>query len=125
MAATRPQGPGASLRALGRTLVDILRTRLELMAVESAQLQHRVARLASLAAAGFLALAVSLQLLAGLAVASFWDTPYRLQAIGGLALLLALVAGGCLLAILRAMHSSPPAMDATLRSLAADLEALG
>jgi uncharacterized membrane protein YqjE len=124
MAVPRPLGPGASLRALGRTLVDMLRTRLELLAVEGAQWQHRLGRLALLAAAGSLAVGICLQLLAALAIAAFWDTPYRLQAIGGMASLFAIAAAVCGLAISRALRTAPPAMDATLRSLAADLEAL-
>lgn len=123
MSATRTLGPGASLLTLGRTVVEILRTRVELLAVEGAQLHQRLVRLALMAALGWLALAVCAQSLAGLAVAFFWDTPYRLQAIAIVAAVFAAVAALCLLAIVRALRTGPPALDATLRALAADLEA--
>jgi uncharacterized membrane protein YqjE len=123
MPTMRPLGLGASLRALGRTVAGILRTRFELLAVEGAQLQQRLGRLALLAALGLLALALCAQSLAGFAVAYFWGTPYRLVAIAVVAASFALAGAGCLLAIVRTMRAGPPALDATLRSLAADLDA--
>jgi uncharacterized membrane protein YqjE len=108
------------LRALGPTLVDILRTRLDLLAIEATQMQHRFRRLAGLGGLVLLSLLVCVQLLALLVVAYWWDTPYRLPTIAVLAVLFATGA----MAITRAMRAAPSALDGTLRSLAADLEAL-
>jgi uncharacterized membrane protein YqjE len=120
----RALGTGASLRAVGRTLVDILRTRLELLAIEGTQMQHRFGRLALLAGLGLLSLLACVLLLSGAAVAFWWDTPYRLTAIAALALLFATGAAACAVGVARALRTAPPALDATLRSLAADLRAL-
>jgi uncharacterized membrane protein YqjE len=124
MSDARAFGTGASVRALGRTLVDILRTRLELLAVEGAQMQNRLGRLALLAGLGLLSLLMCVVLVAGLAVAFWWDTPYRLAAIAALALLFAVGAAGCAVAVVRAMRAAPRPLDATLRCLAADIQAL-
>lgn len=123
MSATRPPGPRAALRALGHTVAEMLRTRLELLAVEGAQLQRRLARLALLSALAWLALAVCAQSLAGLAVAVFWDTPHRLCAIAIVAAVFAAAAALCVLAIVRTMRAGPPALGATLRALEEDLDA--
>jgi hypothetical protein len=56
-------------------------------------------------------------------VAFWWDTPYRLTAIAALALLFATGAAACAVGVARALRTAPPALDATLRSLAADLGA--
>jgi uncharacterized membrane protein YqjE len=122
MSATRPSGLGASLGALGCTVAGILHTRVELLAVEGAQLQRRLGRLMLLAALGLLALALGAQGLATLVIACFWDTPFRLGAIALVAASFALAAAGCLLAMVRTTRAGPPVLDGTLRSLAADLE---
>jgi uncharacterized membrane protein YqjE len=76
------------------------------------------------AALGLLSLLACALLLSALAVAWWWDTPYRLPTIAALAFLFAAGALACALAVARALRAAPPALDATLRSLAADLEAL-
>jgi uncharacterized membrane protein YqjE len=124
MSDTRPPGPAASLRALASTLVDVLRTRLELLAIEGTQYQRRLGRLALLAAFGLVSLALCLQLSVGLVIALVWDTPYRLSAIAALAMLFAAGAAGIALMLARQLRAAPPALDGTLRALATDLEGL-
>lgn len=109
---------------LGRTVLDMLHTRLELVVVEFGQERDRLTALllygALLLAFTFLALVLGGMLV----VALFWDTPYRLAAVGTAALLPLLAAVACAAAFVHKVRSRPRAFDATLQALGADVAAL-
>ena len=113
----------ANVKALGAGMLDLLRTRLELAAIE---LQEETRRLF-----GYLAWALVAAVLAfvGLLLAVlfvlvlFWDS-HRLLAVGGMTVLFAL---GSMVAVgrLRAgLKARPPVMAATLAELRKDAGAM-
>lgn len=128
MKAPRPgtpsPAPGLTLGSFGRTLVEALRARVELAAIELVQEQDRVGRLALLAALTIVLLCLGLQLLAVLAVVWLWDTPYRVPAAAGMAGLFTVAGAGCAFAFARSLKSKPRAFDGSLQALAADAEAV-
>ena len=63
-------------------LVSILRTRLEIFALELAEEKSRIACLAGMALAAALCLFLALLVFSMFIAALFWDTAYRLLAIG-------------------------------------------
>lgn len=124
MSDIRPPGPTASLKALARTLLDVLRTRLELLAVEGTQYQQWLAKLALLAALGLLSLVLSVQLAICLLLALLWDTPYRLPAVAALAVLFAVCAVAFAAVVVRALRAAPLPFSGTRQALAADVAAI-
>jgi uncharacterized membrane protein YqjE len=112
------------LRALGRTALEAVHTRAELLSVELAQEQVRVAQLALYAALATLATGLGLQLAAVLAVASFWDTPYRGAAVIGAAALFIAAGAVCAGVFIRKWRAKPAPFGTSLRALKDDLDAL-
>jgi uncharacterized membrane protein YqjE len=117
-------GPIALLGAAGRTALDIVCTRVELISVEIAQEQAHLARLALYAAVAVMATGLGLQMAALIAVVWLWDTPYRLAAVTGGAGVFAAAGAVCAVAFARKLRSKPSAFGTTLRALQADVEAL-
>ena len=116
-------GVGASLRAIGATLIDMVGTRAELALVEFREEGERRKRMLVLAlvAASFLAMGL---LFAGVfVVALFWDS-HRFAAIAAVTLVYLGVAAGAAARLAAIARASPPAFEATLRTLAADRELL-
>lgn len=116
-------GPGASLRALGATLLELVGTRAELAVVELREEGERRKEMLLLTLVAGVFLALGLLLAALFVVVLFWDD-HRLAAIGGVT---ALYFGVAALAFLRMRHrarTSPPPFEATLRELANDRELL-
>src|SRR4051812_16156684 len=95
MTAPHAPGPGAALRSLGRTLLDILRTRVDLLTIEMAQERQRLAQLVLLALLGLVSLVLFLGFGGLLAMACSWDTPYRWPVAGSIVGLFAAGAAGC------------------------------
>ena len=124
MTAPRPPLSG-SLRALGATVIGILRTRLELLAVELAEEKNRLLAILLWSLGGLLALAMGILMLSLLVVAAFWDTDHRLTALGVVAALYFLSGVGALLFVRNKMANSPFAFDETLAELERDRQALG
>src|SRR6478752_10863856 len=87
--------PQAALLSLGRTLLAVVRTRADLLALELTQEQHRLAQLALYGGLALLSLALCLQLLVVGVVAWSWDTAYRWPAVAGVTLLFAACAVAC------------------------------
>jgi len=113
----------ATISRIGANLVAMLRTRLELAAIELQEETHRLLGYLAwgVAAAFFAVVAVLLAILFVLVL--FWDT-HRLLAVGGMTLLFAL---GSLLAFLKVkgeLSSRPPIMAATLAELRKDAQAV-
>jgi uncharacterized membrane protein YqjE len=122
--AGRAVGVLDSLRKLGRTLLETLQTRLEIMVTEIEEEKARIARIAALAAlAGFcLALAVNLAVL--FLVVLFWDSD-RLLAIGVLAGGFAAAGIALGLALKNAVSKHPRVLSATIAELRKDRKELG
>lgn len=113
----------ATISRIGANLLAMLRTRLELAAIELQEETHRLLGYLAwgVAAAFFAVVAVLLAILFVLVL--FWDT-HRLLAVGGMILLFAL---GSLLAFLKVkgeLSSRPPIMAATLAELRKDAQAV-
>lgn len=120
----RAPGAFASLKALGRTALDILQTRLALLVTEIAEEQGRLAELFVYAAAALLCLVVAVVMLAVLLMAALWDTPYRLLAAGVVAAVFAAAGVASATALVRKSRAKPRLFDASLEELGADLERL-
>lgn len=113
--------PLESLKALGRTALEILHTRFELLVTELSEEQSRLSELLLLAAVAFSCLLLAVAIVAGFVVASLWDTPYRLLAAG--ALVAVLLGGGvaCGIAFFRKAGARPRPFSASLEELGDDL----
>jgi uncharacterized membrane protein YqjE len=113
------------LRALGATVLGILRTRLELLAVELAEEKNRLLAILLWSLGGLLALAMGILMLSLLVVAAFWDTDHRLTALGVVAALYFLCGLGALLYVRNKVANAPFTFDETLAELERDRQALG
>lgn len=119
------QAPGllASLRSLATTAVDILRTRLALLAAEVEEESLRLARLAFLALVALLLLTLGLLAFTLLLVVLFWDT-HRVLVVG---LLTALYLGGAIaiaLYVRSGLRGGSKLFSASLAELDKDREKL-
>ncbi len=113
-----------NVRRLGRTLLSILSTRLELLGVEAAEQGMHIGVLLALGAAALLFGGFALVMLSfGIAVL-FWES-YRLTAIFGLALVYAVLTGVAILVIKQRIAQHPAPFAATVAELKADAAALG
>jgi len=117
-------GPFASLKELGRTAVDILHTRFDLLVTEIAEEQSRLAELLLFAAIAILCLFLAVVIVAVFVVASLWDTPYRVIATGGIAAVLALSGIGFGIAVIKKAKAKPKLFSSSLDELGADLDRL-
>ncbi|MEX2239919.1 MAG: phage holin family protein [Burkholderiales bacterium] len=117
-------GPFASLKALSRTALDIVHTRLALLVTEIAEEQGRLAELLVYAALTLLAAVVAVVMLAVLVMATLWDTPYRLVAAGAVAAVFAALGVASAIALVRKTRAQPRLFNASLEELGTDLERL-
>src|SRR5204863_9503319 len=78
----RAAGSFESLKELGRTAVDIVHTRFDLLVTEIAEEQGRIAELLLYAALALLCVFLAVVIVAVFVVASLWDTEYRVLATG-------------------------------------------
>lgn len=116
--------PRASVREIGRTVLDIMHTRLELLTVEFGQERDRLTGLLLCGALLLVFLLLSLVMGGMLVVAAFWDTSYRMAATGIAAALPTLAALACAAILVNRVRHRPRAFDATLLALEADAAAL-
>lgn len=114
-------GPVDAARALGSSVLALLRARMELLGVELAQETARRKRMLVLAAVGGVFLGMGLLLLAFFVVVLLWDT-HRLLAIGGVTLAYAGIGIGALLRLRVAARDSPSPFSATLAEFRKDLD---
>jgi uncharacterized membrane protein YqjE len=120
----RAAGPFESLKELGRTAIDIVHTRFDLLVTEIAEEQVRLAELLLYAALALLSLFLAVVIVAVFVVATLWDTEYRLIATGGIAAALLLSAIGCGVACVRKAKEKPKLFSSSLDELGADLDRL-
>ena len=122
--ADRADGLFGSLRRLSRTLVGMVRTRLDLVATEVEEQALHLTHMLVLAMVAVFCLVLALLLLIALVVVVFWDT-HRLLALGGLAAFFA-VAGIVLGAMLKKLAGERPRfLSSTIAELDKDRRALG
>lgn len=120
----RLPGPFESLKDLGRTAVDILHTRFDLLVTELAEEQVRVAEVVLYAAIALLCLFLALVLIAVFVVASLWETDYRVLATGLITAALIVGGLGCAYACVSKAKQKPRLFSASLDELGADLDRL-
>ena len=121
--ATRPPGLLDSLARLGRTLLGVVRTRLEILATELQEERVRFSQLVLLLAAIAFCVQMGLLLLVILLVVLFWDS-HPIGTIGALCGLF-LVAGLVGLALLRQrLRTHPKLFASTIVELAKDEDRL-
>jgi uncharacterized membrane protein YqjE len=114
-------GPVESARALGATLLALLRVRAELVGVELKEEAERRKQLLILGVVATFFLTASLLLLAFLVVVVFWDTA-RIPAIAGVTVVYAGIGTWAFLRFRSTARESPPPFSATLTELQKDLD---
>jgi uncharacterized membrane protein YqjE len=117
--AGRSEGLLDSLRNLARTFLAVVQTRIEIFASEIDEERTRLARIAVLAAAAGLCIALAVILLVFFLVVLFWDTD-RLLAIGVLAGVFAVGGIAACLGLRAAVSQRPKFLSATLAELRKD-----
>jgi uncharacterized membrane protein YqjE len=115
----RAQGLFDSLRNLARTFVALVQTRIEIFASEIDEERTRLGRIAVLAAAAALCIALAVILLVFFLVVLFWDTD-RLLAIGVLAGVFAVGGIAACLGLHAAVSQRPKFLSTTLAELRKD-----
>ncbi|MFG0228094.1 phage holin family protein [Achromobacter sp. 413638] len=105
-------------------LVGLLRTRLELLALEAADEKARLLKLLGMAFAALLFLTLAVLVFTVSIAVAFWPTENRYLALGLLAGLYAVLGVGLLIAVRQALLYGPPPFSATLEELGRDAELL-
>ena len=113
----------ATIGRIGANLLAMLRTRLELAAIELQEETHRLFGYLAwgIAAAFFAVVAVLLAILFVLVL--FWDT-HRLAAVGGMTLLFAAGSLFAALSVKSNLKNRPPMLANTLAELRKDVQAV-
>ena len=101
-------------------LVGLLRTRLELLALEAADEKARLLKLLGMAFAALLFLTLAVLVFTVSIAVAFWPTENRYLALGLLAGLYAVLGVGLLVAVRQALLYGPPPFSATLEELGRD-----
>jgi uncharacterized membrane protein YqjE len=121
---TEGRSPGLfeSVKALGRSAVEALHTRLDLLSAELKEEQARITELLVIAVLALLCVFLAIVFAAFFVVVAVWDTPYRLWVIGLLAAALAGAAAALWSYFRRKITARPRPFNATLEELSADIE---
>ena len=118
------RGPIESLRALGTSFVELVRTRIELAVLELREETERRKEMVVLAAIAGVFLALSALLLALFVVYLFWDD-HRVAAAASVTAIYFAIGAYALARLRRRMREAPPPFEATLSEFARDVEGLG
>lgn len=118
-----PEPPLATIRALARSLLAVLQTRLELLATEFDEERERLAEFAVLAAIAAVCFSFAAFLVVLFIVVLFWDS-HRLTAVGALAAGFAGAGAFVLNAIRRRAAERPALFSASLDELRKDQDTL-
>lgn len=121
--ASQATGPVESARALGASLLALLRVRVELAGIELKEEAERRKRMAMLGLVAGLFLVLTLLLVAFCVVVFFWDT-HRLRAICGVTLVYGAIGTWALLRFKAAVRDSPAPFSATVEEFRKDLDHL-
>ncbi len=120
----RTGGPFQSLKELGRTVVDILHTRFDLLVTEIAEEQNRLAELLLYAALALFCLSFAVAIVVTFVVASVWDTPYRVPVTGVIAAVFIITGVTCAVTFVRKLNTKPRIFSTSLEALGVDQEHL-
>lgn len=112
-----------SLRTLGATLLALIRTRAQLIAVEMEEERARAGQKLVAVVLAAIFLASGLLLLAFFVIFLFWDT-YRMVAAGGVTLLYLGIGGYALTCLWKINRDSPPPFAETMKEFANDWKLL-
>ena len=118
-----PHGLFASARMLSATLVAALRTRLELLAIDTQEAGERIVMLMAWALAGLFCLFMGLVLVVLLVIVAFWDNS-PLLAVGLLAAIFLGGAAMCAVFARAVLRAQPALFASTVAALQADRDAL-
>lgn len=123
---TEGRSPGLfeSVKALGRSAVGALHTRLDLLSTELKEEQARITEVLVIAVLAMLCVFLAIVFAAFFLVAVFWDTPYRLWVIALIAAALAGAAAALWADFRRRITARPRPFEGTLEELRADIEHL-
>lgn len=110
-----------SVGNLASALLSIVRTRLELFALEASGQKSNIALVLGLVLGALLCLALALLVFSVAVALYFWPTDHRYVALFVLALIYALVGGGLALWARRRLVHAPLPFSATLEELRHDL----
>lgn len=113
--------PVDAARALGSSVLALLRARLELAGIELEEGKERGKRALLLGSVAALFLGMGLLLFAFFVVVLFWDT-HRLLAIGAVTFLYLGIGIGAAVRLRAAVRDSPPPFGATLAEFRNDLD---
>lgn len=113
-----------SLKTLGRVAVEMLHTRLDLLATELAEEQGRITELLVIGAVSLLCLFLAIVFVAFFIVVLFWDTSYRLVVPGVIAAALLVAAATLWMGFQRRIRAKSTLFRATLEEISADIERL-
>jgi uncharacterized membrane protein YqjE len=113
-----------SLKSLGRTAVEALHTRLDLLSTELKEEQARITELLLVAVLSLLCLFLAIVFAAFFVVVAVWDTPYRMWVTAGLAAVLAAASAALWQQFRRRITARPRPFQATLEELSGDIERL-
>jgi uncharacterized membrane protein YqjE len=121
---SRPQGgPIGAIAQLAASAVAMLRTRIELAAVEFAEAREHIKDMVVLAAVGAVLALFALLFASLFVIAWFWDT-YRLAAVGGVTVFYAVLAALAFARLRQISRDAPSPFAATLEELEHDAAAL-
>ena len=113
-------GPIDSLKELGRTALDIVHTRVDLLSTELAEEQGRVAELVLYGATAFFCLLLAVAVVAVSVIASMWDGPYRVMTVGVIATILMATGLGMSAAFISKAKAKPRPFASSVEALGAD-----
>ena len=113
-----------SVFGVAGSLVGLLRTRLELFALEAAEEKSRLIKVLGMAFAALLFLTLAVLVFSVTVAVAFWPTENRYLALGLLAGLYALIGLGLFLAVRRELLSGPVPFAATFEDLGRDADQL-
>lgn len=113
-----------SVFGIASSLVGLLRTRLELLALEAADEKARLLKLLGMAFAALLFLTLAVLVFTVTVAVAFWPTEDRYLALGLLAAFYGIVGVALLLVVRHGLVYGAPPFSATLEELARDAELL-
>jgi uncharacterized membrane protein YqjE len=117
-------GIRTSVTGVASSLMGLLRTRLELLALEAAEEKTRLVKILGMAFAALLFATLAVLVFTVMVAVAFWPTDNRYMALGVLAAVYAVLGIGLLLAVRRQLLFGPVPFAATIEELGRDADLL-
>ncbi|MVW79550.1 phage holin family protein [Bordetella sp. 02P26C-1] len=117
-------GLRTSVSGVASSLIGLLRTRLELLALEAAEEKTRLVKVLGMAFAALLFVTLAVLVFTVMVAVAFWPTENRYMALGVLAAVYAVLGIGLLLALRRQLLFGPVPFAATIEELGRDADLL-